>query len=191
MCGATIAARLVQPGPMHLRDCHDESRSGGAVTPIVFLDIDGVLNSLGSVLALGNPSLHLDPVSIGLVARLCKETDAKIVVSSSWRIGKTVSALQNELDGLGAWALADRFVARTGDGHNGHRGRQIHEWMQAHGERPYVIVDDDSDMLPEQQPYFVHTTWEDGFRAKHYRAALKILKPDHDGTKIILMADTV
>lgn len=161
------------------------------MTGVVFLDIDGVLNSLGSVLALGDPSHHLDPVSVGLVARLCKETGAEIVVSSSWRIGRTVQTLQNELDRLGATKLADRFIGRTGDGHNGHRGRQIREWLQTNGQRPYVILDDDSDMLPEQQPFFVHTTWEDGFRAQHYRAALKILKPDHDDAKIILMADTV
>jgi hypothetical protein len=156
----------------------------------VFLDVDGVLNSLGSVLALGNPNDHLDMVSVRLVDRLCKETGAQIVVSSSWRIGRTVEALKHEFDQIGAHCLADRFIARTGDGHNGHRGRQIREWLQTNGERPYVIVDDDSDMLPEQRPFFVQTLWEDGFRVKHYRAALKILNPDHDDTKIILMADT-
>jgi hypothetical protein len=161
------------------------------MSPVLFLDIDGVLNSLGSVLALGDPSHHLDPVSIGLLARVCKETDAQIVVSSSWRIGRTVAQLQNELDKLGAWALADRFIDRTGNGHNGHRGKQIREWLQTNGERPYVIVDDDSDMLPEQRPYFVHTSYEDGFRAKHYREAMKILKPEHDDSKIILMADSL
>lgn len=157
---------------------------------ILFLDIDGVLNSLSSVLALGAPSKCLDPVCIGLLARLCKETDAKIVVSSTWRIGRTVQQLQHTLDELGAWALADRFIGRTGDDHNGHRGRQIRQWMldkQFTGN--YVIVDDDSDMLPEQEPHFVKTSFEDGFRAAHYKKAMAILKPEHADSRIITMAE--
>ena len=157
---------------------------------ILFLDIDGVLNSLGSVLALGDPSHHLDPVSVGLMARLCQETDAKIVVSSTWRIGRTVEMLKNELDKLGAHKVADRIIDRTKD-FRAIRGKQIAQWIEDNAfEGRYVIVDDDSDMLPEQKPYFVHTSWEDGFKAKHYRDALKILKPEHADSKIILMADS-
>lgn len=158
---------------------------------VIFLDIDGVLNCLGSVLALGDPNHHLDPVSVGLLSRICKETDALVVVSSSWRIGRTVKQLQHELQNLGAYKLAERFVGKTGDGHNGHRGRQIRQWIEdnVHTGR-YVIVDDDSDILPEQAPFFVHTSWEDGFRARHYQEAMKILKPEHADTKIILMAES-
>lgn len=164
----------------------------GNTVKILFLDIDGVLNSLGSVLALGDPSHHLDPVSVGLIARVCRETDAQIVVSSSWRIGKAVKLLRHELQNLGAYKLAERVIGKTGDGHHGHRGRQIKQWREDNGHTgPYVITDDDSDMLPEQKPYFVHTNWEDGFRARHYREAIKILNPEHSDSKIILMADSL
>lgn len=157
---------------------------------ILFLDVDGVLNSLGSVLALGDPNHHFDPVSVGLITRLLKETETKVVVSSSWRIGRTVANLQHVLDGLGATKIADRIIGRTGDEFNGHRGRQIKDWIDKNAPNcSYVIVDDDSDMLPEQKPYFVHTSWEDGFRAKHYRDAMKILSPGHDDSKIITMAE--
>lgn len=56
---------------------------------VVFLDIDGVLNNLGTVAAFGNPSKHLDPVSVALVDKLCREGEADVVVSSSWRNGDT------------------------------------------------------------------------------------------------------
>ena len=158
---------------------------------IIFLDIDGVLNNLGSVIGLGDPSHHLDPVSVGLMTRLCEEAGASIVISSSWRIGRTVESLKDEFDKLGAHKLADRFMDRTKD-FQAIRGKQIARWIEdnAYTGR-YVIVDDDSDMLPEQKPYFVHTSWEDGFRAKHYRDALKILKPEHEESRIILMGDSV
>lgn len=157
---------------------------------VVFLDIDGVLNSLSSVLALGAPSKCLDPVCIGLLARLCKETDAKIVVSSTWRLGRTVPQLQYTLDQLGAWELSNRFIGRTSDDHNGHRGRQIKQWIDENQfTGRYMIVDDDSDMLPEQMPFFVKTSFEDGFRAAHYKQAMVILKPEHADSKIITMAE--
>ena len=157
---------------------------------IVFLDIDGVLNSLSSVLALGNPNKCLDPVCVGLVARLLKEAGAKVVVSSSWRIGRTVKELQNELDGIGAGRIADHIIGRTGDGYNGHRGRQIKEWIEANApDCSYIILDDDSDMLPAQKPYFVKTNFDEGFRASHYRKAMGLLNPQHADSKIITMAE--
>jgi hypothetical protein len=157
---------------------------------LVFLDIDGVLNSLSSVLALGNPNEHLDPVCVGLVARMLKETDAKVVISSSWRIGRTVEALKHELDRIGAHRIADRIIGRTGDGYQGHRGRQIKEWIETNApDCSYVILDDDSDMLPAQKPYFVKTNFDEGFRASHYRKAMAILQPEHADSKIITMAE--
>jgi hypothetical protein len=157
---------------------------------VVFLDIDGVLNNLGSVLAYGNPSKYLDMVSVRLVERLCKHTEAKIVISSSWRIGRTVEQLKNELDSLMAHRIADRIIGRTGDGYNGHRGRQIKEWIEVNApDCTFVILDDDSDMLPAQKPFFVKTTFEDGFRAAHYKKAMAILDPQSADSKIITMAE--
>jgi hypothetical protein len=39
----------------------------------------------------------------------------------------------------------------------------------------YVILDDDSDMLPEQETRHVHTSWEHGFRMKDMEKAFEIL----------------
>lgn len=157
---------------------------------VLFLDIDGVLNSLSSALALGDTNHHLDPVCVGLIARLLKETDTKVVISSSWRIGRTVETLQFELDRLGAHRIGDRIIGRTGDGYNGHRGRQIKEWIEMNAPNcTYIIVDDDSDMLPAQKPYFVKTDFENGFRAAHYKKAMAILRPEHADSKIITFAE--
>ena len=46
----------------------------------IFLDVDGVLNQLQ-----GN--YYLDSNCIKQLSRLCKKLDAKIVLSSSWRMG--------------------------------------------------------------------------------------------------------
>lgn len=58
---------------------------------IIFLDIDGVLNSIDSLLShkhLGNPEILYDiphPAHISVLNRIIQETEAKVVISSSWR----------------------------------------------------------------------------------------------------------
>ena len=48
-------------------------------TKIIFLDFDGVIST-------PECRWNLDPKKVALVEELIKETDAKIVVSSSWSV---------------------------------------------------------------------------------------------------------
>ena len=147
----------------------------------VFLDIDGVLNNLGSVYAFGNPSEHFDPVSVALIERLCCEGCAYIVMSTSWRNGDT-DRLCDELRQIAGNGLADRIIGEIP--YLGRkRGEEIAQWIKNTGMAvdEYVIIDDDDDMLPDQP--FVQTTFEDGFRLQHYREALKHLDPDHQDVR--------
>lgn len=61
---------------------------------VIFLDIDGVLNSMRSVIAYPKSGLDhymqtgdpiFDPVAIKLLKRFVSETGVKVVVHSSWR----------------------------------------------------------------------------------------------------------
>ena len=144
---------------------------------IIFLDIDGVLNNLGSVAAFGNPSKYLDPVSIGLIAKLCEQAPAQIVISSSWRNGDTAK-IENDLRTLGCGSFTARIIDETDD-LLGVRGEEIAKWWKENGHMwdGYVIIDDDSDMLPGQP--FVKTTFQDGFRFEHYVKCMRILNPEH------------
>lgn len=147
---------------------------------VVFLDIDGVLNNLGSVVGLGSPSKVFDPVSVALVKKLCENGAAWIVVSSSWRTGDALE-LYAALKRCGAESLLPLVIGETPDlwrvkGNT--RGDEIAKWIEdAHTVERYVILDDDSDMR-DGQP-FVQTTFEDGFRFRHYVAALRHLNPAH------------
>jgi len=59
----------------------------------------------------------------------------------------------------------------------GIRGNEVKEWLDRHPEvDKYVILDDDSDFLEDQKPFFVQTNSDDGFSANNYMAAEKILK---------------
>jgi hypothetical protein len=78
---------------------------------LIFLDVDGVLNSIESMLVLEAMD-KLCPVRIGLVARLAREADAKIVVSSSWRTGRLENTVKL-LTEAGAGCLAPYITSET------------------------------------------------------------------------------
>lgn len=133
---------------------------------VVFLDIDGVLNCSRTAVALGGikHSTHpdaiksLDPVAIGLIRNIVQAADARVVLSSSWRISRAWQELGKQLD----LPMIGSTASHSIKGHG--RGHEISDWLMVHVEcTHYAIVDDDRDMLPQQMPYFVHTSGDDGF----------------------------
>lgn len=155
---------------------------------VVFLDIDGVLNSLDSTLAFREAESFwpkrresLDPVSVGLLQHLCEETDAKIVVSSTWR----KLFLEREfidIFALYGWENFPIIGATTSEqvvAGSWARGHEIQHWLNNNPWDNYLILDDDSDMLEEQSEHFIHVSNINGFRSQHYCKALRIFKqPD-------------
>lgn len=133
------------------------------MSKIVFLDIDGVLNSRRTVVAFGSypytvtglDRAKFDEVSVRLISGIIETAGAKVVLSSTWRKD-------------GNWheigpALGIPIIDKTPVG-IGPRGSEIAQWLSEHAEvEQYAIVDDDSDMLPEQLPFFVQTSGFEGF----------------------------
>lgn len=147
---------------------------------VIFLDIDGVLNSIDSAIAFfakkKNKSMmynedRLDPVSIGLIQRVCEETGAKIVVSSTWRMGRTQ---KDFIELFAAYGWEDFPYLDKTDTAGPVRGSEIQRWLVNNGSPEYIILDDDSDMLQEQHDRFIHVSNVNGFRSKHYCKALRL-----------------
>lgn len=44
------------------------------------------------------------------------------------------------------------------------RGDEIKKWLGRHDVEKYIILDDDSDMLEEQLPFFINTDTHNGIR---------------------------
>lgn len=150
----------------------------GLPTKVLFLDIDGVLNSQRSAWALGGfphdfsePDMRkFDHVAIGLVRQLCEETGASIVLSSSWRLLHSVHECANGLD----LPIFDRTPEINLGG--GKRGGEIKYWLDNHPEVvQWAIVDDDNDMLPEQRARFVRTSVKEGLTLANYSSLKKLL----------------
>lgn len=140
---------------------------------IIFLDIDGVLNSTRSAVANSDygsimyPDTWkaLDPIAIKLLQHVCKETGADCVLSSSWRILAKKEDIIAFQEFLGINIIDFTPVAREKPFD---RGYEIKQWLDSvkGPVEAFCIIDDDSDMLPEQQDNFVHTdaqiglTWQ-------------------------------
>ena len=186
------------------------------VYPIIFLDIDGVLNSGRSYevycerditdipkkynWAAALAASTVDPVAVALVNRVIAATKAKVVVSSSHRVsfikgfgytGVTVVDLVELREYIHALGIEAEVIDATPLLPGYARGEEIKQWLRLHPSvTDYLILDDDADMLEEQQDRFVHTSTSDGFMFSHYRKALKILNGGVPHTDVTQMCRT-
>jgi hypothetical protein len=117
------------------------SRQGGPVRRrVIFLDIDGVLAPIRRWDRYGD----LDPACIQVLNEIVALGGAVVVVSSTWRYGKTIAELQAMLDAQGFSGLV---LDKTPTGSPGSdRGGEIAAWLAEHAVDGYVIIDDHADM---------------------------------------------
>jgi hypothetical protein len=96
--------------------------------PVLFLDIDGVLNSTSWAIRTKQRGIWgIDPDTIPHLQRIVDETGCDIVVSSTWRIGRGAVELREIL--LKAGMLHPCPVVDRTPGGGGFRGNQIAEWL--------------------------------------------------------------
>lgn len=157
---------------------------------VIFLDIDGVLNTRETMMecfrrpaSLHNYGPWLHPLDVNAVTRLNRITDAtnaRLVLSSTWRIGS-----EDEFLATIAWiaqqGVKAPILSRTPDGPFGaqerNRGRQIEAWLHEHYKivERFVIIDDDSDMEPFES-YLVQTDTWDGLTDDKAAEVIKFLQ---------------
>lgn len=142
---------------------------------ILFLDIDGVLNSARSRLV----SSELDPISVGLINKLCNKHDLGLVIASAHRqsflnprafYGDQESMVRSTVDLIGLEQYM-RLLGIKGpildatpsiDGISSTRGHEIQFWLDNNEWDNYAIIDDDPNMLPGHNDRFVLTDFNDG-----------------------------
>ena len=126
--------------------------------PVIFLDIDGVLAPIRRWDRYGD----LDPACIEVLNAIIADVGADVVVSSTWRYGKTAAELQQILEGGG---FAGRVIDTTPIGTPGaSRGDEIAAWLAAHNVSGYVIIDDHVD-VGELRTHLVQTHPAHGLRS--------------------------
>lgn len=139
---------------------------------IVFLDIDGVLNNSSDLYTHGIHYMCCEKAA--RVQRICHETGAKIVVSSSWRKIHTLDDLRERFAAVG---LLASIIGKTPSSNDGVRGHEIEVVLRTYPEHTsYVILDDDGGMLPHQMPRFVKTDFEIGITDAQADEAIRVLR---------------
>lgn len=165
---------------------------------IIFLDFDGVLNPTHYMMCLGKMwresngqiksqddygHLFFGP-NVEALNHILYETEAKIVVSSTWRLsGKQV--IKDLFFDRNMNLAFDAFIDITPDHAQpqpsglwlaDERGEEIKAWLLSHPDvTNYVIIDDQDDMLEEQKPYFVKTNQWYGLTMGDAEKAIEIL----------------
>lgn len=149
------------------------------MTPILFLDVDGVLNCRTSHEITGEPVCHVDADKVALLNEVVRRSGCHVVVSSTWRKGPE-SGPDSCREILNAGGVRVPFARnwRTPESWHGIRGGEIAAWLTRNGSPRYAIVDDNSDMLPEQQARFVQTDFEHGLTREHADRLIALLSSE-------------
>jgi len=158
---------------------------------ILFLDFDGVLNSTAFAIRVQGEDrkgvMGLDPVAVARVNRVCAETGAEVVVSSTWRRQRTRTRLQEILREVG---FTGKVRGKTANDvpctdplskrHFGERGDEIQAWLNSAvlcglEIESFVILDDDMDMR-HLADRLIKTNFAEGLLDEHVERAIAMLK---------------
>jgi len=135
---------------------------------VIFLDVDGVLNCKESWEHGPKIWKKLDKDKLERLKMLVQETGAVVVLSSTWRLH------DDSLEYLKKRGV--KYLDCTPAGLYRNRGGEIDKWISMHPEaKSYVILDDDSDMLPCQESHFIQTSFDSGLQDSHVKKAISIL----------------
>lgn len=153
---------------------------------IIFLDFDGVITTPES-------GFKLCPEKMKLLEKIIDHTDARIVISSSWRryslsdTIKTITDKSNPFVGNNPFSMPERVIGVTSqiyafkhgsrDFHYRiQRGVEIYQWLKEHDDvDAYVILDDDRDMLLSQAPHFIQVNGDIGLCENNVELAIQVL----------------
>jgi hypothetical protein len=149
----------------------------------LFLDLDGVCNSQEwfqtqyIVLGRSVKTLHekLDPVAVNRINRITDATNAKIVLSSTWRMGfqGDVAKLSDFMKSVG---FTGEVVGMT-PVLNHFRGGEISNWLinnDLAGAAKFIIIDDSNDMGTLMSK-LIRTDLLVGIQDEHVKLAIEML----------------
>jgi hypothetical protein len=151
---------------------------------VVFLDIDGVLNSARFLAEHARPegasvvdgtfdtTAHIDPERVARLNRLIAASGAEVVLSSSWRL---LFGLERTQASLAARGFAYELVDATPRIFGSDRHAEIKAFIAALPIAPsFVVLDDDASAGFGLEARFVLVP--DGLEDSHVAAAQRILE---------------
>lgn len=156
---------------------------------IIFLDVDGVLNSRHTKEKIEG-YIFVEDRKILLLKQIIDQTAAKVVLTSTWRHGWPEAEMgEDTLDARLFVALRDKllefgielfgYTPITNKAMN-RRGEEIDLWLKSYDEKEIegmVILDDlNCAYLRPHSRYAVRTSFDKGLEEKHLKMAENVLK---------------
>ena len=160
---------------------------------ILFLDIDGVLNSMAYFKTQEHQdkrfNLHdeIDESKVRLLKKIVDATESKIVLSSTWRHGWEKNI--NDCDGHGTYLNSKlaysglKILDKTKDFVDSEdRGGEILEWVKRNNITEYIVIDDEIFKDFEELGIvnrLVKTTFyrkDGGLQQEHINKAIKLFE---------------
>ena len=149
---------------------------------IIFLDVDGVLNSTNKLKEVYNKTnkphsgfdYPFDEKCLENLKLLVKLTDSKLVITSSWR--KSEQGKKSLLNMLEKYDLKKDVIGFTPILYK-KRGKEIEEYLSTLSCKPnFIILDDNTDM-GDLLPYLIKTNNQFGLTKENIKKGMiKLLK---------------
>lgn len=141
--------------------------------PVVFLDIDGVLNSVASRkrYPAGDERKFIDPDAVKRLNAIAEATGCVFVLSSMWRVG---AGLVRTREMLAAAGFTGKIVDETPLLFRERRD-EIADWIEAeHAGGPIAILDDEE--VGDLAPRLVRTDFETGLLDEHVHRVVALIR---------------
>lgn len=159
---------------------------------VIFLDVDGVLNSEDDLMVYREKNnitgcilyAEVEDRPLKLLKEIVDKTSAKIVASSSWRIGcerngnKSIfgDRLYKKLESRLKDYDMDIYDITPSLGYGSLRGDEIREWLHRNPTDSFIILDDDTDMCEFlNTEHFIQTTYANGLTEELKDRAIEVL----------------
>ncbi len=146
--------------------------------PIIYLDIDGVLNNNNDFSRKHRALTGSDVMELGkinLLKKIIEATKAEVVLISTWRL--------TSRDRRAAFAILhshDIFAHRTTPPEFADKVESIHKFMENHRTENYIIIEDDWIDFMHDFPSerLIKCYWMDGLVVDHVTQAIEVLNAD-------------
>lgn len=153
---------------------------------IIFLDVDGVINSVNNLIKVykethkshSGYSYPFDSNCLENLKELVSETKSSLVISSTWRHSQ--KGMKKLLGALNEYDL-DKSIIGCTPVLGSSRGAEIKKYLSDSKFTDtvnFVILDDDSD-VDDLLPYLVHTNRQVGLTKENVQQAIEKLTKSH------------
>lgn len=113
---------------------------------IIFLDVDGVLNTISDYRLYGPDFINM--LAVSRLSKIIKATNSKIVVSSNWRLEEKSRKILHQALGKYNLEIYDYTVRRS------KKSQEIKIWLDENEIIKFAIIDDDPRASLEASSFF-------------------------------------